>query len=230
MLTKHRATRILFFLLVSGSFFSTSLHAESQGYVADVFYVPLHSGASTKHRIVHRGLKTGTSLTILQTDDKAGFTQVRTQSGIEGWIQNQFISNTPIARTLLKQAQQQRSELQSQLASISATNESVSTAHDEAQKRLKSLSRQNQSLTGELASIKKISSNAINLDINNRDLLQKSEMLKVEIAELQAENARLSDKSNKDWFVRGALAVAIGALLAVILPRFKPKIRSSEWG
>ncbi|MDB4631182.1 TIGR04211 family SH3 domain-containing protein [Pseudomonadales bacterium] len=230
MLTKHRATRILFFLLVSGSFFSTSLHAESQGYVADVFYVPLHSGASTKHRIVHRGLKTGTSLTILQTDDKAGFTQVRTQSGIEGWIQNQFISNTPIARTLLKQAQQQRSELQSQLSSISATNESVSTAHEEAQKRLKSLSRQNQSLTGELASIKKISSNAINLDINNRDLLQKSEMLKVEIAELQAENARLSDKSNKDWFVRGALAVAIGALLAVILPRFKPKIRSSEWG
>ena len=230
MLTKHRVTRILFFLLVSGSFFSTSLHAESQGYVADVFYVPLHSGASTKHRIVHRGLKTGTSLTILQTDDKAGFTQVRTQSGIEGWIQNQFISNTPIARTLLKQAQQQRSELQSQLSSISATNESVSTAHDEAQKRLKSLSRQNQSLTGELASIKKISSNAINLDINNRDLLQKSEMLKVEIAELQAENARLSDKSNKDWFVRGALAVAIGALLAVILPRFKPKIRSSEWG
>jgi SH3 domain protein len=230
MLTKHRATRILFFLLVSGSFFSTSLHAESQGYVADVFYVPLHSGASTKHRIVHRGLKTGTSLTILQTDDKAGFTQVRTQSGIEGWIQNQFISNTPVARTLLKQAQQQRSELQSQLSSISATNESVSTAHDEAQKRLKSLSRQNQSLTGELASIKKISSNAINLDINNRDLLQKSEMLKVEIAELQAENARLSDKSNKDWFVRGALAVAIGALLAVILPRFKPKIRSSEWG
>ena len=230
MLTKHRATRILFFLLVSGSFFSTSLHAESQGYVADVFYVPLHSGASTKHRIVHRGLKTGTSLTILQTDDKAGFTQVRTQSGIEGWIQKQFISNTPIARTLLKQAQQQRSELQSQLSSISATNESASTAHDEAQKRLKSLSRQNQSLTGELASIKKISSNAINLDINNRDLLQKSEMLKVEIAELQAENARLSDKSNKDWFVRGALAVAIGALLAVILPRFKPKIRSSEWG
>jgi len=230
MLTKHRVTRILFFLLVSGSFFSTSLHAESQGYVADVFYVPLHSGASTKHRIVHRGLKTGTSLTILQTDDKAGFTQVRTQSGIEGWIQNQFISNTPIARTLLKQAQQQRSELQSQLSSISATNESVSTAHEEAQKRLKSLSRQNQSLTGELASIKKISSNAINLDINNRDLLQKSEMLKVEIAEQQAENARLSDKSNKDWFVRGALAVAIGALLAVILPRFKPKIRSSEWG
>jgi len=230
MLTKHRVTRILFFLLVSGSFFSTSLHAESQGYVADVFYVPLHSGASTKHRIVHRGLKTGTSLTILQTDDKAGFTQVRTQSGIEGWIQNQFISNTPVARTLLKQAQQQRSELQSQLSSISATNESVSTAHEEAQKRLKSLSRQNQSLTGELASIKKISSNAINLDINNRDLLQKSEMLKVEIAELQAENARLSDKSNKDWFVRGALAVAIGALLAVILPRFKPKIRSSEWG
>ena len=81
-----------------------------------------------------------------------------------------------------------------------------------------------------LASIKKISSNAINLDINNRELLQKNELLKVEIAELQTENARLADKSNRDWFIRGALAVAIGALLAVILPKFKPKSRNSEWG
>lgn len=221
---------ILLILLATLSLSAPLRAAEQVGYVSDIFYVPLHSGKSTKHRIVHRGLKTGTKLTILKVDETAGFSQVRTRSGTEGWIQNQYLSNQPIARILLKNEQQRRMELQEKLNALSSDNRSINQAHGEIKQQVQSLSRQNQSLTSELASIKKISSNAINLDINNRELLQKNEMLKIEIAELQAENARLSDKSNKDWFVRGALAVAIGALLAVILPRFKPKPKSSEWG
>ncbi|MBT8149487.1 MAG: hypothetical protein KJO24_06115, partial [Gammaproteobacteria bacterium] len=77
-----RARHILFACLISLSLCSINgAHAQSQGYVADVFYVPLHSGKSTKHRIVHRGLKTGTPLTILEADDEAGFTRVRTNGG-----------------------------------------------------------------------------------------------------------------------------------------------------
>ncbi|NNC54988.1 MAG: TIGR04211 family SH3 domain-containing protein, partial [Pseudomonadales bacterium] len=199
------------------------------GYVADVFYVPLYSGKSTKHRIVHRGIKTGTALTILEPDTEAGFTKVRTKGGTEGWIQNQYLSTSPIARIQLAGERAKRRELQDRLNAMSSENKSVSAANSDARQQLQSLSRQNQSLSSELASIKKISSNAVNLDISNRELLQKNEMLKVSIAELEAENSRLSDKDNKDWFMRGALAVAIGALLAVILPRFKPKSRNNEW-
>lgn len=209
---------------------SISVAQESTAYVSDIFYVPLHSGKSTKHRIVHRGLKTGSALTVLKIDKEAGFTMVRTSSGKEGWIQNQFLSNQPIARTLLKDERKQRINLQEKLSSLTNNNKSITKSHGEASKQVKLLSRQNQSLTSELASIKKISSNAINLDISNRELLKKHELLKVKISELQAENARLADKSNRDWFIRGALAVAIGALLAVILPKFKPRAKNQEWG
>ncbi|MGB5324218.1 MAG: TIGR04211 family SH3 domain-containing protein [Pseudomonadales bacterium] len=216
-------------LLIACCALASLATAESVGYVADQFYVPLYSGKSTKHRIVHRGIKTGSQLAILEADETAGFTRVRTSSGTEGWIENQYLSNKPIARSQLQSEREKRSDLQKRLDLLSSESASVSEANNDARQQLQSLSKQNQSLSSELASIKKISSNAINLDINNRELLQKNEMLKVQIAELQAENARLSNKSNKDWFMRGALAVAIGALLAVILPRFKPKSRNSEW-
>ena len=144
-------------------------------------------------------------------------------------MENQYIFETPVARKLLANEREQRSSLETRLSTLSSTNKSISATQSELEQQVSSLARKNQSLSSELASIKKISSNAINLDINNRELLQKNELLKVEIAELQTENARLADKSNRDWFIRGALAVAIGALLSIIIPKFKPKSRSNEW-
>ena len=234
MLTLYRPTYTKFATALASLFFLGSLnfaYAESETvYVSDVFLVPLFSGKSTKHRIVHRGIKSGTALTLLDTDSSAKFSKVRTSGGTEGWIQNQYVSNTPVARILLKNERIKSSTLKEKLANTSLSNESISQSKSDLEKQVSSLSRKNQSLNSELTSIKKVSSNAINLDINNRELLQKNELLKVEIAELQTENARLADKSNRDWFIRGALAVAIGALLAVILPKFKPKSRSSDWG
>ena len=203
--------------------------AEETRYISDVFYVPLHSGNSSKHRIIHRGLKTGTRLTLLETDDEAGFSRVTTSKGTEGWIQNQFLSATPIARIRLAEAQNKQQQLNKKFTSLEKNNSETQQSNSEIQKQVKSLSRQNQQLTTELGSIKKISANAINLDKNNRELLQKNEMLKIEIAELQANNSRLSDKSDQEWFFRGALAVLMGVFLAILLPKLKPKARSKEW-
>jgi len=203
--------------------------AEEKRYVSDVLYVPMHSGKSTKHRIIHRGLKSGTELILLDYDKEAGFSKVRTAKGTEGWMQNQFLSNTPIARQLLARERQTSASLREQLNSTSSDNKSINQAHSELKQQVKALLSKNQQLTNELTSIKKISSNAVNLDRNNRELLQNNEMLKIEIAELQSDNARLSDKSDKEWFVRGAFAVALGAFLAWIIPKFKPRQKHSEW-
>ena len=203
--------------------------AEDTRYISDVFYVPLHSGNSSKHRIIHRGLKTGTRLTLLETDNEAGFSRVTTSKGTEGWIQNQFLSATPIARIRLAEAQNKLQQLNTKFTGLEKNNSETQQSNSERQKQVALLSRQNQQLNKELASIKKISANAINLDTNNRELLKKNEMLKIEIAELQANNSRLSDKSDKEWFFRGALAVLIGVFLAILLPKLKPKARSKEW-
>lgn len=203
--------------------------AEKTVYVSDEFTVPLRSGASNRHRI-RLNLKTGTRLTLLNRDSDTGFTQVKTERGTEGWILSQHLVNNPIARTRLLQANSTLEKTKQQLTTVKSTSSQTHSKLGEVQQQLKSLSRQNQSLTSELTSIKKISANALNLDHNNRELLQNNELLKIQIAELQADNSRLADKSDQEWFIRGAFAVAIGALLTVVLPRLKPRTRSREWG
>ncbi len=169
-------------------------------------------------------------LTLLDYDEKAGFSKVKTSGGTEGWIQNQYLADSPIARVKIVALNRQLQQLQQRLSSASESGKSLTSENSKIQSQLQKLSRENQQLSSELASIRKISANAINLDVSNRELLQKSEMLKIEIAELQADNSRLNDKSDKEWFLRGAFAVAIGALLSILLPRLKPKPKSSEWG
>ena len=198
-------------------------------YVSDIVYVPLRSGNSNKHRIIHRGLKSGTPLTLIESDLETKLSRVSTSTGIEGWIQSQYLSETMIARTQLQDIrathQSLRRELQTRIANEAQLTETLT----QSQQSLKQLKKNIQSLESELSQIKKLSANAINLDNNNRKLLQNNEMLKIEIAELQANNARLADKSDKGWFLRGAFAVLIGVILAIALPRLKIKSRAKEW-
>jgi len=198
-------------------------------YVSDIVYVPLRSGNSNKHRIIHRGLKSGTPLTLIESDLETKLSRVSTSTGIEGWIQSQYLSETMIARTQLQDIRAIHQSLRRELQTRTANEAQLAEALTQSQQTLKQLKKNNQALESELSQIKKLSANAINLDNNNRKLLQNNEMLKIEIAELQADNARLADKSDKEWFLRGAFAVFIGAILAIALPRLKIKSRAKEW-
>ena len=88
-------------------------------YISDVLTVPLRSGASTAHRILHRGLPSGTQLTILAIDEEANFTQVRTAGGMEGWVRSQYLIGEPIARVKLA-ATEKRLQSQSRQRTRSA--------------------------------------------------------------------------------------------------------------
>ena len=86
-------------------------------YVRDTIYVPLRGGQSTEHRILHRGLRSGTALERLQTNDESGYTLVKSEGGVEGWIQSQYLVEVPIARDLLKKTEDRLLELDSSIGS-----------------------------------------------------------------------------------------------------------------
>lgn len=234
--SKENTTSMRFFLIlaycITTSLFilpNKSLAEKKTVYVSDIFYVPLRSGNSTKHRIVHRGLKSGTPLTLIESDPETELSRVSTNNGIEGWIQNQYLSDSLVARVQLQKTLAAENNLRRELQARKISEAKLTQELTESNQTLNLLKKHNQTLNADFIKIKKLSANAINLDDNNRKLLQSNEMLKVEIAELQANNSRLSDKSDKEWFLRGALAVFIGAILAIALPRLKIKSRTKEW-
>ncbi|MEH6466261.1 MAG: TIGR04211 family SH3 domain-containing protein, partial [Porticoccus sp.] len=82
----------------------------------------------------------------------------------------------------------------------------------------------------ELNTIKKISSNAISINQQNQELLERNGMLQSEIDVLKAANEQLSNRERNTWFLYGVFAVIAGALLTIIIPRLKRRKRFSEWG
>ncbi|MBT3625257.1 MAG: peptide-binding protein, partial [Gammaproteobacteria bacterium] len=75
-------------LLVSSALLAVSQFSfADEVYIRDMIYVPLRGGESTKHKIIHRGIRSGTPLERLQTNEQTGYTRVRTADGLEGWLQ-----------------------------------------------------------------------------------------------------------------------------------------------
>ena len=136
---------VLGLLLAGSSVFCVPALAATL-YISDQFTVPLRRGPSNSHRILHQGLPSGTALEVLGTDDAAGFTQVRTANGTEGWIPTQYLSSQPVARDRLAAADRRVESLEAQVKNL---RQSDGRAND--------LAKQTDKLQAELTEIRRIS-------------------------------------------------------------------------
>jgi SH3 domain protein len=86
----------------------------------------------------------------------------------------------------------------------------------------------NDKLQSELDQIRKTAANALAIESEKNRLTDETRKLKTELQEVQQENQSLKDRSNREWFVRGAGVVLLGILLGLILPRIRFR-SSSRW-
>ena len=83
---------IMGYLLVSAPLLTVSQFSfADEVYIRDMVYVPLRGGESTKHRIIHRCIRSGTPLERLQVNEETGYTRVRTADGLVGWLQTNLM-------------------------------------------------------------------------------------------------------------------------------------------
>ncbi len=186
-------------------------------YIRDTLYVPLRGGQSIEHRILHRGLRSGTAVERLEEDED--WTRVRTEDGLEGWLQSQYLVEEPIAQTRLDDLQSQLEELEAQhqqtllrLHETNEANEALTVAESDATEK-------NAELTDELTRINELAANVIAIDEENKQLNESQEELLSRIDALNAENESLSDDSAQQWFLRGAGTVLIGLLFGFWIGR-----------
>lgn len=186
-------------------------------YISDVVTVPLRSGPSTAHRIVHRGLPSGTQLTILATNEEAGFTQVRTDGGLEGWLTSQYLIGEPIARVKLAAAEKRLQSLKAEIDKEREARTSIQAEHKETDANNRALNSQAQSLAKELAELKRISGDSINEHARNIELVQQNTRLAGQVEELSAKARQLEENLQLKWLLYGGALVLIGLLIGVVL-------------
>ncbi len=221
--------RILGFLLCALALSTQALstHAQ-QRYVTDDYYVPLRSGPGIEFRVVHRGIRSGTALTVEEVSEDGEFSRIVTAGGSEGWIRSQYLEEQPIARQRLAEMSQKNDQLQQALTE-------TRTQHDELRENFQSISdklvateEQLATTSGELAEVRRISASALSLDEDKKRLLEQAEMQRSRIEVLEGENLRLQDNAESDSFFNGALAVLLGVVITLLVPRLWPKRRSSS--
>ncbi len=186
-------------------------------YISDVVNVPLRSGPSTAHRILHSGLPSGTHLTVLATDDEAGFTKVRTDGGTEGWVTSQYLIGEPIARVKLTAAEKRLQSLKAEIDKEREARASIQAEYKEAETNNHKLNSQVQDLAKELAELKRISADPIKEHARNVELTQQNTRLVSEMGELSSTVRRLENNVQREWLLYGGALVVIGLLLGVAI-------------
>ena len=199
-------------------------------YVSDTQYIPLRSGPGNEYRITHRGIPSGTRLEVKKTAGNGDYAEIVTEKGTSGWIRTQYLMKNLPAQNKLASAVTKAETLTSENSALKAEAQTLRSERVELLNQITSAEGNLGNTSQELAQLKQISSKSVQLDTDNRRLTLEAEGLRSEGDMLKAENQRLLDKLNSEAFMNGALAVLLGVIIALVVPRLWPKRRSnSSW-
>ena len=214
----------LAFVVLGLSLVATSSFAATK-YVSDVLYITLRTGQSEEFRIL-RSLKSGTPLEILQETD-GEYALVRTEDGVEGYVQHRFLVGEPIAADLLAKAQEE-------LSRVSKENEQLkqrlNTAREElkdTEKERKRLESENQQLANKQDKLQAIAAKPMELDEQNRELRTRNAELQKELDDVKREYASVANNTQRDWFLAGAGVIVLGIIIGLVVPRLRMRKQSS---
>jgi SH3 domain protein len=207
-------------LLATGTTF-----AETR-YVSDNLEITLRNGKGTNYGIT-RMLRSGTAVEVIEDDKEAGYTQVRTSNGKEGWVLSRYLMKGAAARDRLAAAEKKLAELEldnrkKETAMTALTEEKAALA-----KQLASLEGQSRNVSQELSEIKRTASSALAIDSENKDLKSRVVSLERQLQTLRQESEGLRDRTARDWFMVGAGVVLLGIIVGLIIPRIRWRKKSS---
>jgi SH3 domain protein len=196
-------------------------------YISDQLTVPLRRGPSNGHKIVNAALPSGLALEVLGEDRAAGFTQVRTPNGTEGWVPTQFLVDQPVAKDRLAAATKRIETLEAQLKSTRENFQDVRGARTEVESRAAQLTKENQRLQTELAEIRRVSATAITQFQENKQLKTDNASLQTQVTQLTEQVRTLERNAMLRWFLAGGALVLLGLVLGAWI---KSRPKRSSWG
>jgi SH3 domain protein len=211
-------------------FISVGSQAQEIRYVSDKQYIPLRSGAGSDYRIVHRGIPSGTRLTVKQSSSDGVWAEITTDGGTNGWIRSQYLMEQLPAQNKVDAAESKAKELTSKSAQLSQQLQALREKNSTLTSQLNETGSELGQVSDQFTQLKQISGKAVQLDADNRQMVEVSETLRSEVEMLEAENQRLQNKLNSEAFMNGALAVMLGVIITLVVPRLWPKKRrNSSW-
>lgn len=102
-------------------------HAQERAWVRSEIRLNVRSGAGTQYRILG-GVATGDGLTVLNRVE--GWTQVRLEDGVEGWIPEGYLNSEPPPTVRLAQLESEVESLRERLSATTEESEKLRTENE----------------------------------------------------------------------------------------------------
>jgi SH3 domain protein len=197
----------------------------STRYVSDEITIMLRTGPSNKNKII-RALTTGTKLETWET--KGEFQHVRTHSGLEGWVLSQHLTDKPIARQQLAEANKKLAQLDAENKQLQQQIAKLRENYNNLDTKYRRLDNSKSDMETELNRIRTIAAEPLQLSNEKQRLSKQTESLEGEVNTLKSELQQLRKNTNKQWFLTGAAVVLLGILIGLTIPKLRRR-RASDW-
>jgi SH3 domain protein len=209
---------------------SSSAHSEEKvRYLRDWISIPLRETTNPDSTIIHKGVVSGAALAVLESDEKAGATRVRTDDGVEGWLPTRYLTTEPGARSQLDKAQLEIERLGKLNEQLRLGAPSVAALQESSAKQMADAQVQNNKLNDEVATLKRSIGDNSKLVQDHADLGKHAAELQEQVVKLNTEIVELRAGQRQSYFRDGALSVGAGALLTLLAAHFWPRKKRSDW-
>lgn len=188
-------------------------------YITEKLEVPVRSGESREYRII-RYLQAGAQVERIMTYE-SGYTKIRDERGREGFVLGRYlVDRAPsfvIAGRLEAEVAKQREtikrleqDIEALTAQNKSSNESIRLAKDQLAEKEVEL-KEFLATAGDSISLR---NRLVALETERQVLLADNETLR-------AEKLAARDDSFKSWFALGAITLAVGWFVGLLMPRVR---------
>ncbi|MDQ2693975.1 MAG: TIGR04211 family SH3 domain-containing protein, partial [Pseudomonadota bacterium] len=174
-------------------------------------------------------LPVGTQVRVQRSDAGSGYSLVRVDGGRQGWILTRYLTGQPVAAHQLHATRQALEAAKAENANLKTLFSSGALGSEALDVSYQTLSQEYHRLNQELAQIRKVASNVVAIDEQNKTLQERVVELERELQVAQQENRSLAERSTRGWFLMGAGVLLAGVVLGLLLPRLS-RPRRSRWG
>lgn len=188
-------------------------------YITEKLEIPVRSGESRDYRII-RYLQAGAQVEILETYE-SGYTKIKDERGREGFVIGRYlVDRAPsfvIAGRLEAEVAKQKEtikRLQQDIKALTSQNESSGES-------VKAIKEQLAKKEAELNEFLATAGDSITLRNRLVALETERQVLLADNETLRAEKLAAGDDSSKSWFALGALTLAAGWFVGLLMPRVR---------
>lgn len=188
-------------------------------YITEKLEIPVRSGESRDYRII-RYLQAGAQVEILETYE-SGYTKIKDERGRDGFVLGRYlVDRAPsfvIAGRLEAEVAKQKEtikRLQQDIKALTSQNESSGES-------VKAIKEQLAKKEAELNEFLATAGDSITLRNRLVALETERQVLLADNETLRAEKLAAGDDSSKSWFALGALTLAAGWFVGLLMPRVR---------